>query len=96
MDFRRRIGKFRYDLQDMKLRFEATKKQQEVLQNDQNRDSLLRRSNRLNPNLVNLQYCALKITVLNVLFSQSTHTNHYLGMNLQCASNPSQETLIRS
>lgn len=55
MDFRRRIGKFRYDLQDMKLRFEATKKQQEVLQNDQNRDSLLRRSNRLNPNLVNLQ-----------------------------------------
>lgn len=50
--FYRRVGKFRHDLQDMKVRFEATKKQQEILQNDQNRDSLLRRSNRLNPNLV--------------------------------------------
>ncbi|KAG2209934.1 hypothetical protein INT47_003369 [Mucor saturninus] len=46
-----RVGKFRHDLQDMKLRFEATKKQQEIVQNDQNRDSLLRRSNRLNSNL---------------------------------------------
>jgi Golgi SNAP receptor complex protein 2 len=42
----RRVGKFRQDLQEMKVRFEAVKKQQETLRNDQNRDSLLRRSNR--------------------------------------------------
>lgn len=42
----RRVDKFRHDLQDMKVRFEATKKQQETSKNEQNRDHLLRRPNR--------------------------------------------------
>ncbi|KAI8887687.1 V-snare-domain-containing protein [Backusella circina FSU 941] len=41
-----RVGKFRHDLQEMKTRFESIKKQQEVAQNEQNRDQLLRRPNR--------------------------------------------------
>lgn len=49
---RRRVAKFRHDLQDMKVRFEAVKKQQDTLKNDQNRDSLLRRPNRGGPNVV--------------------------------------------
>lgn len=42
----RRVDKFRHDLQDMRVRFEAAKKQQETLKNEQNRDHLLRRPNR--------------------------------------------------
>ncbi|CEP07862.1 hypothetical protein [Parasitella parasitica] len=42
----RRVSKFRNDLQDMKIRFEATKRQQEAQKLEQNRDSLLRRPNR--------------------------------------------------
>lgn len=41
-----RVDKFRHDLQDMRVRFEAAKKQQETLKNEQNRDHLLRRPNR--------------------------------------------------
>ncbi|KAI8987837.1 hypothetical protein BDF20DRAFT_852479 [Mycotypha africana] len=41
-----RVAKFRHDLQEMKTRFEAIKKQQENLKNEQNRDNLLRRANR--------------------------------------------------
>ncbi|KAI8637465.1 putative v-SNARE protein Bos1 [Parasitella parasitica] len=41
-----RVSKFRHDLQDMKIRFEAIKKQQETQKLEQNRDSLLRRPNR--------------------------------------------------
>ncbi|GAA5809075.1 hypothetical protein MFLAVUS_002478 [Mucor flavus] len=44
-----RVGKFKSDLQEMKVRFEGIKKQQETLQNEQNRDSLLRRPNRSGP-----------------------------------------------
>ncbi|KAG2236381.1 hypothetical protein INT48_008363 [Thamnidium elegans] len=39
------------DLQEMKVRFEAIKKQQETLQNEQNRDNLLRRPNRSGSNV---------------------------------------------
>ncbi|KAI9261928.1 hypothetical protein EDC94DRAFT_609263 [Helicostylum pulchrum] len=46
-----RVGKFKSDLQEMKVRFEAIKKQQETLQNEQNRDSLLRRPNRSGPSV---------------------------------------------
>ncbi|KAI9470073.1 MAG: hypothetical protein EXX96DRAFT_588706 [Benjaminiella poitrasii] len=42
-----RIAKFRQDLQSMKVRFESIKKQQETIKNEQNRDSLLRRTNRV-------------------------------------------------
>lgn len=42
----RRVTKFRQDLQEMKVRFEATKKQQESQKLEQSRDSLLRRPNR--------------------------------------------------
>ncbi|KAG2204280.1 hypothetical protein INT46_004538 [Mucor plumbeus] len=41
-----RVAKFRQDLQEMKVRFEATKKQQESQKLEQSRDSLLRRPNR--------------------------------------------------
>ncbi|RCH92159.1 protein transport protein bos1 [Rhizopus azygosporus] len=41
-----RVSKFRQDLQEMRTQFEFTKKQQENLKNEQNRDSLLRRPNR--------------------------------------------------
>ncbi|CAO3636092.1 unnamed protein product [Mucor fragilis] len=41
-----RVAKFRQDLQEMKVRFEATKKQQETQKLEQSRDSLLRRPNR--------------------------------------------------
>jgi Golgi SNAP receptor complex protein 2 len=53
-NFNRRVGKFRHDLQEMKVRFEAVKKQQDTLKNDQNRDSLLRRPNRGGPNVVRI------------------------------------------
>ncbi|KAI9336253.1 hypothetical protein BD770DRAFT_401780 [Pilaira anomala] len=46
-----RVGKFRQDLQEMKVRFEAIKKNLETLQNEQNRDNLLRRPNRSGPNM---------------------------------------------
>lgn len=52
--FYRRVGKFRQDLQEMKVRFEAIKKNLETLQNEQNRDNLLRRPNRSGPNMVNI------------------------------------------
>ncbi|CAO0790367.1 unnamed protein product [Mucor circinelloides] len=41
-----RVAKFRQDLKEMKVRFEATKKQQETQKLEQSRDSLLRRPNR--------------------------------------------------
>ncbi|KAI9277809.1 hypothetical protein BY458DRAFT_504129 [Sporodiniella umbellata] len=41
-----RIGKFRQDWQEMRTQFEFAKKQQENIQNEQNRDHLLRRANK--------------------------------------------------
>lgn len=46
-----RVSKFRQDWQEMRTQFEFVKKQQENLQNEQNRDSLLRRSNRAPSNV---------------------------------------------
>ncbi|KAI8382360.1 hypothetical protein BD560DRAFT_386343 [Blakeslea trispora] len=41
-----RVSKFRHELQEMKVRFEAIKKHQETQKQEQNRENLLRRPNR--------------------------------------------------
>lgn len=83
----RRVIKFKQDLQEMKVRFEATKKQQESQKLEQSRDSLLRRPNR-GTNVVSF---LRKINAIsrNLLFllSLNIHTNHYLETSLHYASN---------
>ncbi|KAI8980837.1 hypothetical protein BDB01DRAFT_795801 [Pilobolus umbonatus] len=46
-----RVTKFRQELQEMRIRFESIKKQQENIMHEQNRDSLLRRTNRTATNI---------------------------------------------